>query len=351
MATRVISVYLQSGSDLTTEPNATIMAHLLAFVRTIPNWVAAGDWNVDLDKFASTSIAAEAKGQLLGTKEAALASGNTLDFALASRTVAGLLRLRVDKVVPFAPHFCLTLEVDVGHGLLNLPSLKGFSGIQHLLKPVLQSPTSASATATRTQEIGASPLHALMPETDANQGILPPQRPPETQALDIGGALLAPTTATRSFAAFSQSVEQELLGKAYGRGAHNPVVHKPLLRDDRQASRWHERPTAPQLCLHRSRRWPSSSRCISLLRWSCLSLPFNTCRRKSLLKPQPLRGPRNSGFSVMLPPPPGQSSRRRRLRAFWMASSKRSVFKADLRSVTEARTATWRGSVAAVWVA
>ena len=234
----VISVYLQSGSDLTTEPNATIMAHLLAFVRTIPNWVAAGDWNVDLDKFASTSIAAEAKGQLLGTKEAALASGNTLDFALASRTVAGLLRLRVDKVVPFAPHFCLTLEVDVGHGLLNLPSLKGFSGIQHLLKPVLQSPTSASATATRTQEIGASPLHALMPETDANQGILPPQRPPETQALDIGGALLAPTTATRSFAAFSQSVEQELLGKAYGRGAHNPV------RDDRQASRWHERPTA-----------------------------------------------------------------------------------------------------------
>ena len=120
----VISVYLQSGSDLTAEPNATIMAHLLAFVRTIPNWVAAGDWNVDLDKFASTSIAAEAKGQLLGTKEAALASGNTLDFALASRTVAGLLRLRVDKVVPFAPHFCLTLEVDVGHGLLNLPSLK-----------------------------------------------------------------------------------------------------------------------------------------------------------------------------------------------------------------------------------
>ena len=131
----VISVYLQSGTGLHTEPNATILAQLLAFVQCIPNWVAAGDWNVDLDKFASTNIAAEARGQLLGSKEAAISSGNTLDFVLASRSVAGLLRMRVDKVVPFAPHFCLVLEVDVAHGLLNLPVLKGFSSVQHLLKP------------------------------------------------------------------------------------------------------------------------------------------------------------------------------------------------------------------------
>ena len=122
----VISVYLQSGIGLSAEPNATILAHLLALVQTLPNWVAAGDWNVDLDKFASTNIATEAKGQLLGSKEAAISTGNTLDFVLASRSVAGLLRLRVEKIVPFAPHFCLKLEVDVGQGLLNLPALKGF---------------------------------------------------------------------------------------------------------------------------------------------------------------------------------------------------------------------------------
>ena len=240
----VISVYIQSGSGLTTEPNATIMAHLLALVQTIPNWVAAGDWNVDLDKFASTNIAAEARGQLLGSKEAAISTGNTLDFVLASRSVAGLLRLRVDKVVPFAPHFCLMLEVDVGHGLLNLPTLKGFSGIQHLLTPKPSDPTSTPAPATNTEETGDSPLHEWLPTTDSVQGTLHSQRPPRKLALDIGGIPLAPTTATCNFAAFSHSVELELLGKVYGRGAHNPVEHRPALRDDRQASRWHERPTA-----------------------------------------------------------------------------------------------------------
>ena len=240
----VISVYLQSGSGLHTEPNATIMAQLLALVQTIPNWVAAGDWNTDLDKFASTNIAAEARGQLLGCKEAAISTGNTLDFVLASRTVAGLLRLRVDKVVPFAPHFCLMLDVDVGHGLLNLPTLKGFSSIQHLLKTVPNDPTSKPAPAISTEETGVSPLQGSLPATDSDQGTLNSQRPPRRLALDIGGIPLAPTTATCSFAAFSQSVELELLGKVYGRGAHNPVEHRPVLRDDRQVSRWHERPTA-----------------------------------------------------------------------------------------------------------
>ena len=240
----VISVYLQSGSGLNTEPNATILAQLLALVQNIPNWVAAGDWNVDLDKFASTNIAAEARGQLLGSKEAAISTGNTLDYVLASRSVAGLLRLRVDKVVPFAPHFCLMLEVDVGHGLLNLPTLKGFSNIQHLLKAELHDPKSTSTPAMNIEETGDSPLHELLPATDNVQGPPNSQRLPRKLALDIGGVPLAATTATCNFAAFSHSVEIELLGKVYGRGALNPVVHRPVLRDDRQASRWHERPTA-----------------------------------------------------------------------------------------------------------
>ena len=150
----VISVYLQSGIGLSAEPNATILAHLLALVQTLPNWVAAGDWNVDLDKFASTNIATEAKGQLLGSKEAAISTGNTLDFVLASRSVAGLLRLRVEKIVPFAPHFCLKLEVDVGQGLLNLPALKGFSSIQSLLNSEKGGPAPARFPATSFEETG-----------------------------------------------------------------------------------------------------------------------------------------------------------------------------------------------------
>ena len=237
-------MYLQSGTGLSTEPNATILAHLLALVQTIPNWVAAGDWNVDLDKFASTNIATEAKGQLLGCKEAAISTGNTLDFVLASRSVAGLLRLQVDKVVPFAPHFCLKLEVDVGQGLLNLPALKGFSSIQHLLDPKQCGPTRAPSPLTSFEETGDSPLPEPLSVPDSDQGSLATQHPPRKLALNIGGVSLAPTVATSSFAAFSRSVELELLGKVYGRGAHNPVEHKPVLRDDRQATRWHARPNA-----------------------------------------------------------------------------------------------------------
>ena len=132
---------LQSSTGLQAEPNITIIAALLALLQQIPNWVVAGDWNVDLDKFAGTNIATSARGEILGSRDAAIESGNTLDFVMASRSVAGLVRLSVDKVVPFAPHFCLMLEIDLAHGLLNLPTLKGFAGLQGALPA--PSPTPA----------------------------------------------------------------------------------------------------------------------------------------------------------------------------------------------------------------
>eukprot|EP00439_Symbiodinium_sp_Y106_P006827 s4042_g1.t1 len=73
----IVSVYLQSSTGLQAEPNITIIAALLALLQRV--------------------------------------------------------RLSVDKVVPFAPHFCLMLEIDLAHGLLNLPSLKGFAGLQGAL--------------------------------------------------------------------------------------------------------------------------------------------------------------------------------------------------------------------------
>ena len=221
------------------------MAQLLALLQRIPNWVAAGDWNVDLDKFASTNIATEAQGQVIGCKEAAISSGNTLDFVLASRSVAGLLQLRVDKVVPFAPHCCLQLAIDLEQGLLNLPTLKGFPGIQRMLKPgnseLFALPTQDNATL----ETGDSPLRApsLGASGDGPRPV-PPQRPAQAQFLDIGGALLEPCVTTLAFATFSRSVELELFGKVQGRGASNPVEYRPALRDDRHASRWHGRPAA-----------------------------------------------------------------------------------------------------------
>eukprot|EP00439_Symbiodinium_sp_Y106_P001811 s8494_g1.t1 len=43
----LVTVYLQTATGLQAEPNATIMAALLALLQRLPNWVAAGDWNVD----------------------------------------------------------------------------------------------------------------------------------------------------------------------------------------------------------------------------------------------------------------------------------------------------------------
>ena len=40
----VISVYLKSGTGLHVEPNASLVAELMALTKRLPNWVAAGDW-------------------------------------------------------------------------------------------------------------------------------------------------------------------------------------------------------------------------------------------------------------------------------------------------------------------
>eukprot|EP00439_Symbiodinium_sp_Y106_P087206 s720_g42.t1 len=136
----LVTVYLQTAKGLQAEPNATIMAALLALLQRLPNWVAAGDWNVDLQQFAATNIPVVARGEVIGSPAAALPSGNTLDYVLASRSVAGLVSLQVDKAVPFGPHYCLRLELDLAHGLLNLPTLKGFSG-PHGAFPVPLAPT------------------------------------------------------------------------------------------------------------------------------------------------------------------------------------------------------------------
>ena len=144
----VIAVYLQTGIGLHSEPNVSILAELLSLVKCFPNWVAAGDFNVDVDKFASTNIAEEARAEIIASKEAAIHTGNTLDFALASRSVAPLLQLTVDKVVPFAPHFALRFHLDLKHGHVRLPQLRGFGGnVRQSHKPREQDPSGQTETA------------------------------------------------------------------------------------------------------------------------------------------------------------------------------------------------------------
>ena len=242
----LVTVYLQTATGLQAEPNATIMAELLALLQRLPNWVAAGDWNVDLQKFAATNIPVVARGEVIGSPAAALPSGNTLDYVLASRSVAGLVSIQVDKAVPFGPHYCLRLELDLAHGLLNLPTLKGFSGPQGT-SPVPLASTPPSAPPAEGYETEEASLDCgLDPVTTPVTGCgLEPRTPAHAApAVNIGGATWPLRGTTKDFADFSKEVETTLFGKAQGRGVANPVTYRPLLRDDRHASRWHGEPHA-----------------------------------------------------------------------------------------------------------
>ena len=211
----LVTVYLQTATGLQAEPNATILATLLALLQRLPNWFAAGDWNVDLQQFAATNIPVVARGEVIGSPAAALPSGNTLDYVLASRSVAGLVNLQVDKAVPFGPHYCLRLELDLAHGLLNLPALKGFSGPQGAI-PVPLAPTPPSALHAEGCEIEDTSLdcgHAPVTLPGTGCGLEPWNPAITVPAVNIGGATWPLRGTTKDFADFSKEVETPCLVK------------------------------------------------------------------------------------------------------------------------------------------
>ena len=120
------------------------------------------------------------------------------------------------------------LEIDLAHGLLNLPALKGFAGLQGALP-------APSPTPALTHDPGPALPLAPVPALARTAGYPPSPGQAEPPVLSIGGARLVADHATVAFAALSGSIELPLFGKVQGRGAAVPVVFQPLLRDDRQA--------------------------------------------------------------------------------------------------------------------
>ena len=250
----LISVYLRSGVPLQVEPNSTILAELLTVVKNIPNWIAAGDFNIDVKKFASTNIATVARAEIIADGGAAIHSGNTLDYVLASRSVAPLVSLKVDKVVPFSPHFALRLQLDLRHGSIKLPTLRGFGGN-------LRATTANQASGPSQGNFGVAPPYeatalATVKGPGSTHGDADKPSPGGTESPEVptdleshhrpagcvGEVSLSMQGLTEDFAAFSAEVERHLFGKVKGRGAHNPTVHRPLLQDPGAPMRWHRSP-------------------------------------------------------------------------------------------------------------
>ena len=116
----VISVYLKSGTGLHVEPNASLVAELMALTKRLPNWVAAGDWNVDLDKFAGTNIATTMGAEILGDKKRPPFPQAT-HWTLCSPALR-LPRYSVSRLIkPFRLPHTTACTSKLAQGLLHLP--------------------------------------------------------------------------------------------------------------------------------------------------------------------------------------------------------------------------------------
>ena len=91
----VVSLYLKVDSGLQSYPNVEILSKLACLLRTHRNFIVAGDWNVQIEELAGTSLP-----EVLSA-EPSVVSGSTLDFGLASMSIAAHTRTTTDWEVPF----------------------------------------------------------------------------------------------------------------------------------------------------------------------------------------------------------------------------------------------------------
>ena len=132
---------------------------------------------------------------------------------LASRSVAPLVSLKVDKVVPFSPHFALRLQLDLRHGSIKLPTLRGFGGNLRATRPVVLRkgtfPYEATALAT-VKGPGSTHGDADKPSPGGTES---PEVPTDLESHHrpagcVGEVSLSMQGLTEDFAAFSAEVER-----------------------------------------------------------------------------------------------------------------------------------------------
>ena len=118
------TVYLESGAGLDGGVNPRVMAELLVVIQSFAcKWLIAGDWNMTWDELQESSFPRLAQAGVAQPSQATTTHGRTLDYALCSRTIAGLVTATVLWDVPFRPHAAVLFEFDVGG--LDMPVLRG----------------------------------------------------------------------------------------------------------------------------------------------------------------------------------------------------------------------------------
>ena len=81
----LLSVYLKNSTPLHCPPNAEILSRLVAILkhRTGP-WLVAGDFNVEPQEIAVTTLVQELGGQIICTGEPTMRGGSELDFGTSA---------------------------------------------------------------------------------------------------------------------------------------------------------------------------------------------------------------------------------------------------------------------------
>ena len=123
----VVSLYLKVDSGLQSYPNVEILSQLACLLRSHRNFIVAGDWNVQIEELAGTSMPEVLSAELLTDGQATVVSGSTLDFGLASMSIAAHTRTATDWEVPFGTHAAVHFEIDISQGQVPVPQIRGFT--------------------------------------------------------------------------------------------------------------------------------------------------------------------------------------------------------------------------------
>ena len=127
------TVYLESGVGPDSGLNPTILSELMSVIKTFACcWVLAGDWNCSWEDLQKSAFPRLVRAGVILPDEATTTQGSTLDYALCSRELVGLLAATVIWDVPFRPHAGILYNLQVSG--LGTPMLQSKAFTRECLK-------------------------------------------------------------------------------------------------------------------------------------------------------------------------------------------------------------------------
>ena len=125
---RGFSIYLKTGDGLVGLTNVQLLGALRGRIKQLAGglpWLVVGNWNADPAAVGEPAFARTLSGIVLDTGEATFATtASNLDFAVAHRSLAGLIAVQAVWDVPWRPHAALVVNISWSCLNLEMPKLR-----------------------------------------------------------------------------------------------------------------------------------------------------------------------------------------------------------------------------------